>query len=115
MTDVRIIEAGSAKIAVRKDLRVPMRDGVTLATDVYSGVEDKPRPALVALSPYGKELQALALTTPPQRRPRPMWAGCIEAGDIARVVDEGYVHIIGDLRGSGASDGEHIGNYNAGG
>lgn len=115
MGDFRMLDAGGQKIAVRKDLRVPMRDGVTLAADVYHGVEDKPRPALVALSPYGKELQALALTTPPQRRPSPMWDGCIEAGDIARVVQEGYVHVIGDLRGSGASEGDHIGNYNAGG
>ena len=61
----------------------------SLAADAYSGTEDKPRPALVALSPYGKELQALALTMPPQRRPSPMWDGCIEAGDIARVVARG--------------------------
>ncbi|NED74869.1 CocE/NonD family hydrolase [Streptomyces sp. SID9944] len=115
MTDLHTIRAGEQTIAVRKDLRVPMRDGVTLAADTYSPVDDTPRPALVALSPYGKELQALALTTPPQRRPSPMWDGCIEAGDIARVVQEGYVHVIGDLRGSGASEGEHIGNYNAGG
>jgi uncharacterized protein len=115
MADIRRLDAGGQTIAVRKDLRVPMRDGVTLAADVYSGVEDVPRPALVALSPYGKELQALALTMPPQRRPSPMWDGCIEAGDIARVVGEGYAHVIGDIRGSGASEGEHIGNYNAGG
>ena len=108
-------DTGTQQIAVRKDLRVPMRDGVELAADTYAGTEDKPRPALVALSPYGKELQALALTTPPQRRPSPMWDGCIEAGDIARIVAEDYVHVIGDLRGSGASEGEHIGNYNAGG
>ncbi|MBW8486387.1 CocE/NonD family hydrolase [Actinomadura parmotrematis] len=115
MTDFQTIDAGGRAIAVRKDLRVPMRDGVTLAADAYSGTADEPRPALVALSPYGKELQALALTTPPQRRPSPMWDGCIEAGDIARVVGEGYVHVIGDLRGSGGSGGEMIGNYNAGG
>ena len=115
MTDIRTLHAGGIPIIVQKDLRVPMRDGVELAADAYSGVDDMPRPALVALSPYGKELQALALTMPPQRRPSPMWDGCIEAGDIARVVGEGYVHVIGDLRGSGASDGEHIGNYNAGG
>jgi len=115
MADFRTIDAGGRAIAVRKDLEVPMRDGVTLVADSYSGVEDKPRPALVALSPYGKELQALALTTPPQRRPSPMWDGCIEAGDIARVVAEDYVHVIGDLRGSGGSGGEMIGNYNAGG
>ncbi|RAN76738.1 X-Pro dipeptidyl-peptidase [Bacillus sp. SRB_336] len=115
MTDFTLFNAGGQKIAIRKDLRVPMRDGVELAADTYQGIDDKPRPALVALSPYGKELQALALTTPPQRRPSPMWDGCIEAGDIARIVAEDYVHVIGDLRGSGASDGEHIGNYNAGG
>jgi predicted acyl esterase len=115
MADIRTLDAGGQAIAVRKDLRVPMRDGVMLAADAYHGTDDTPRPALVALSPYGKELQALALTMPPQRRPSPMWDGCIEAGDIARVVGEGYAHVIGDLRGSGASEGEHIGNYNAGG
>ena len=75
MNEYQTIDAGGAKIAIRKDLRVPMRDGVELAADAYQGVDDKPRPALVALSPYGKELQALALTTPPQRRPRQMWDG----------------------------------------
>lgn len=100
---------------VKKDLRVPMRDGAHMAADAYHDEGDVPRPALVALSPYGKELQALALTMPPQKRPSPLWDGCIEAGDIARVVKEGYVHVIGDVRGSGASEGEHIGNYNAGG
>ena len=115
MADTHTIQAGEQTIAVRKDLRVPMRDGIALAADAYQGTDDKPRPALVALRPYGNELQALALTTPPQRRPSPMWDGCIEAGDIARVVAEDYVHVIGDLRGSGASEGEHLGNYNAGG
>jgi hypothetical protein len=100
---------------VRKDLLVPMRDGVTLVADAYHGDDEQPRPALVALSPYGKELQGLALTMPPQRRPGPLWDGCIEAGDIARVVANDYVHVIGDVRGSGGSGGEHIGNYNAGG
>jgi len=115
MTDFRTCNAAGQTIAIRKDLRVPMRDGVELAADAYHSMQDKPRPALVALSPYGKELQALALTTPPQRRPSPMWDGCIEAGDIARIVREDYVHVIGDVRGSGHSGGEHIGNYNAGG
>ena len=114
-TTERTIDAGGRTIAALKDLAVPMRDGVRLAGDAYSEDFSTPRPALVALSPYGKELQALALTMPPQRRPSPLWDGCIEAGDIARVVDNGYVHVIGDLRGSGYSEGDHIGNYNAGG
>ncbi|MFG2042913.1 CocE/NonD family hydrolase [Dactylosporangium sp. NPDC048998] len=115
MADFQTIQAGEQTIAVRKDLRVPMRDGVTLAVDAYHGTQDKPRPALIAMSAYGKELQALALTTPPQRRPSPMWDGCIEAGDIARVVKEDYVHVIGDMRGTGDSGGVMIGNYNFGG
>ncbi|WP_017934524.1 CocE/NonD family hydrolase [Nocardioides sp. Iso805N] len=114
-TTQQAIDVGGRRILALKDLVVPMRDGVGLAGDAYAEDFTTPRPALVALSPYGKELQALALTMPPQKRPSPMWDGCIEAGDIARVVAEGYVHVIGDLRGSGYSEGEHIGNYNAGG
>lgn len=115
MTTEQTFDAGGVPIRIRRDLRVPMRDGVELAADAYQKPDETPRPALVALSPYGKELQAMALTMPPQRRPSPMWDGCIEAGDIARVVAEDYVHVIGDLRGSGDSGGEHVGNYNAGG
>lgn len=115
MAEFETLDAGGESIAVRKNLKVPMRDGVNLIADVYHGTEDKPRPALVALSPYGKELQAMALTMPAQRRPSPMWDGCIEAGDIAHVVQEDYAHVIGDLRGTGHAEGEHIGNYNAGG
>ncbi|PBB07331.1 X-Pro dipeptidyl-peptidase [Kocuria sp. WRN011] len=115
MAEFETLDAGGESIAVRKNLEVPMRDGVNLIADVYHGTENKPRPALVALSPYGKELQAMALTMPAQRRPSPMWDGCIEAGDITRVVKEDYAHVIGDLRGTGHAEGEHIGNYNAGG
>lgn len=115
MPDISTLTSGNQKIAVRKDLRVPMRDGVELAADAYHKPDDTPRPALIALSPYGKELQAFSLKMPAQYRPSILWDGCIEAGDIARVVEEDYVHVIGDLRGSGYSEGEHIGNYNAGG
>jgi len=115
MADFETLDAGGQKIAVRTDLQVPMRDGVTLAVDVYHGTEDKPRPALVAMSPYGKDLQSQSLKLPPQRRPSPLWDGCLEAGDISRIVSQDYVHVIADLRGSGASGGEMIGNYNAGG
>lgn len=115
MEDRQTRDAGGTPITVLKDLSAPMRDGVTLAVDVYQGEEDKPRPALVAVSPYGKELQDQALTLPPVARPNPLWDGCLEAGDIARIVSEDYAHVIADLRGSGASGGSMIGNYNAGG
>src|SRR4051812_33341526 len=106
---------GDTGISVRCDLRAPMRDGVELAVDVYVPADGVPRPALLALSPYGKALQAMALTLPPQRRPSPLWDGCIEAGDIARIVSAGYAHVIADSRGSGSSGGTMHGNYSTGG
>ncbi len=105
-------------IRVLKNVKVPMRDGVHLAVDIYLPDEVKEGaklPALLATSPYGKELQVLSLTLPPQARPSPLWDGCIEAGDIRRIVDRGYVHVIADARGSGASGGDLVGNYDSGG
>src|SRR5262249_49683030 len=100
---------------IEKNVRIPMRDGVRLAADIYRPVVDRKVPALLALSPYGKELQALALTLPPQARPSPLWDGGIEAGDIRAVVGRGYGHVIADVRGTGGSEGELVGNYDLGG
>ena len=85
---------------IEKNVRIPMRDGVHLAADIYRPAADGKVPALLALSPYGKELQALALTMPPQARPSPLWDGGIEAGDIRAVVEHGYAHVIADVRGT---------------
>lgn len=115
MARTSTITSGVDTFAVTTDVRVPMRDGVELAIDVYSGLEDRPRPVLLAMSPYGKDLQSQSFKLPPQRRPSPLWDGCLEAGDIARIVREDYTHVIADLRGSGASGGRMVGNYNAGG
>lgn len=100
---------------IKKNVKIPMRDGIHIAADIYlpEGVDKVP--ALLALSPYGKELQAQSLTLPPQARPSVLWNGAIEAGDIRAVVENGYAHIIADIRGTGASEGEMCGNYNSGG
>jgi len=50
---------------IKKDVMIPMRDGVHIAADIYlpeSTDKGEKVPALLALSPYGKELQAQALT-----------------------------------------------------
>ena len=40
---------------VRKNLRVPMRDGVELSTDLYLPRTKQPVPAILVRNPYGKE------------------------------------------------------------
>jgi predicted acyl esterase len=103
------------KIRVEKDIFIPMRDGVRLAADIYYPDDKGKFPALLAYGPYGKELQALVLTFPPQARPSPLWDGGIEAGDTNYIVPRGYAHIIVDARGTGKSEGECCGVYGAGG
>jgi len=103
------------RFITEKDVMVPMRDGVELAADIYRPEGDGKVPALVGISHYGKEVQAMALTLPPHKRPSPVWDGCIEAGDIREIVGRGYGHVIADVRGSGGSGGEMIGNYDLGG
>lgn len=100
---------------ISKDVRIEMRDGVHLAADIYRPEGTTKVPALLAISPYGKELQAEALTLPPQARPSHLWNGAIEAGDIHEVVNNGYAHIIVDIRGTGGSEGQMRGNYNTAG
>jgi predicted acyl esterase len=48
-------------IFIEKNLMVPMRDGVRLATDVYRPAEGGPVPVLLARLPYNKELTLMAL------------------------------------------------------
>ena len=88
-----------------------MRDGIRLASDIYRPDAPGRFPALLAYGPYGKELQALVLSFPPQTRPSPLWDGCIEAGDTTYIVSRGYGHIIVDKRGTGKSEGECCGVY----
>src|SRR5579884_2765663 len=90
-----------------------MRDGVVLAVDVFRPDGDAPAPALLAMSPYGKNAQSLPV--PPQpwgadRRDRSsVYNRGIEAGDPAYLTAHGYAHVIPDLRGIGGSGGEYRG------
>lgn len=84
--------AESSEFVVERNVMIPMRDGVKLATDIYrpaqSGVPlDKPMPMVLARSPYNKE------------RARDVSA----AENFAR---HGYVAVVQDMRGRWASEGE---------
>ncbi|MFI8392227.1 CocE/NonD family hydrolase [Streptomyces sp. NPDC085540] len=71
-----------------------MRDGIGLLADVHRPDSDGRFPALIAASPYPRQIQDLGA---------PM--GFIEAGASDFWVPRGYVHVIANLRGTGGSGG----------
>ncbi len=77
-----------------EDVTVAMRDGVELLADVHRPERDGRFPALIAASPYPRQIQDLGA---------PM--GFIEAGATDFWVPRGYVHVIANLRGTGGSGG----------
>jgi putative CocE/NonD family hydrolase len=94
------------KIKADRNIFVNMSDGVRIALDVYRPDADGKFPALLGMSPYGKDLQVLPLKTQSKGMGSQLWDGPIEAGDPQYIVPRGYVHVIGDFRGSGDSEGE---------
>ena len=76
------------------DVAVPMRDGVELLVDVHRPATAGRYPALVAASPYPRQIQDIGA---------PM--GFIEAGQSDFFVPRGYLHVIANCRGTGGSGG----------
>lgn len=74
--------------------RVPMRDGIDLLADVHHPDAGGRFPALIAASPYPRQMQDLGAP-----------AGFIEAGVTDFWVSRGYVHVIANVRGTGGSGG----------
>jgi predicted acyl esterase len=97
-------------IKEERGIMVATRDGTKLSINIFRPDAPGKFPALLALSPYGKEEQELLLPPQPLYK-SPIWDGNIEAGDTTELVPRGYVHIIGDVRGTGASEGEYYGTY----
>jgi hypothetical protein len=76
----------------RFEIGVPMRDGIELAADVYlpAGANEEPVPAIVTVTPYGKEGETLV-------------------GDEAgHYQSHGYAFVAADCRGRGKSEGDWL-------
>lgn len=43
-------------VILERDVPVKLRDGVTIYTDIFRPADDKQHPAIMAMSPYGKEI-----------------------------------------------------------
>jgi len=76
------------------NVKIPMRDGIELVADIFGPDAEGSFPALVAASPYARQVQDLGAP-----------AGFIEAGATDFWVPRGYVHVIVNLRGTGGSGG----------
>ena len=97
------------KLLKEKDVMVPMRDGVRLATDIYRpDAAGEKFPALLAFGMWGKDVQEAIewlADKPQQYYHTPFWDGNMEAMDFTYTVPRGYIHIIPDPRGIGNSEG----------
>lgn len=96
-------------ILLERDVPVKLRDGVTIYTDVFRPVDGKPCPAILAWSPYGKEVGGQMLDDVPMRSGVPMNATSglekFEGPDPAYWVAHGYAVVNPDKRGAYMSEG----------
>ena len=76
-------------LTIEKNLQVPMRDGIVLATDVYRPSAEGRYPSVLMRLPYNKEQPVLLFL----------------AGDPLRIAQAGYAVVVQDCRGTYQSDG----------
>lgn len=117
--DTLILKAGSVRregaiplpcdILLERDVPIRLRDGVTIYADVFRPVGDEACPALLAWSPYGKEIGGQMLDDVPMRSGVPLSATSglekFEGPDPAYWVAHGYAIINPDKRGAYMSEG----------
>ena len=117
--DTLILKAGSVRregamplpcdILLERDVPIRLRDGVTIYVDVFRPVGDEACPALLAWSPYGKEIGGQMLDDVPMRSGVPLSATSglekFEGPDPAYWVAHGYAIVNPDKRGAYMSEG----------
>ena len=82
------------RMTTDEDVEIRVRDGSRLLADVHRPDDDGRFPALIAASPYPRQIQNLGAPL-----------GFIEAGASDFFVPRGYAHVIVNLRSTGGSDG----------
>ncbi len=90
------------------DIAVPMRDGVKLVVDVYRPDAPGTFPVIYACGPHNKDLQRPEIgenLKAAQPAWSTLWFGVLEGGDSKRLVANGYVHVISQIRGGHKSEG----------
>jgi uncharacterized protein len=96
-------------IKLDHNVMVSVRDGVKIAVNIFRPDAPGKFPVLLAMSPYGKDAQTF--DTPPQPFGKSVFEASVESGDPNYYVSRGYVYVIGDIRGTGDSEGEYDGVF----
>src|SRR6266550_4332647 len=90
---------------IKRDLMIPMRDGVKLHTVIIVPKGAKSAPILLTRTPYN----ATALTSHAESpHLGPMLNGYDNATDV--IVDGGYIRVVQDIRGKYGSEGDYVMN-----
>jgi predicted acyl esterase len=107
---------GTGKISKReyeifeeRNVAITMSDGVKIDVDIFRPRSDGQFPALVAFSPFYKDIQSERIW-PAATRSRRIGGipdACLETVSNDFFVRRGYVNIIGSVRGSGKSEGTY--------
>lgn len=96
-------------ILFERDVPIKLRDGITIYTDIFRPNDGKEHPAIIAFSPYGKEIGGQWLDDVPLRAKvsKKLTSGLekFEAPDPSYWVEKGYCIINPDLRGAYNSEG----------
>lgn len=99
------------KMSAKYDVRIPMRDGVTLSADIYYPDTEGAFPAILGYHCYNQHTQSAPITPKEyiaSAFPKPgmeMGNGVLESGDPSFYVRRGYVHVVCNVRGTGKSEG----------
>ncbi len=90
---VALPSPGSREVEVRRNVRVAMRDGVRLATDVYLPARGGRFPVILERTPYGRSQVGTRHASEP----------------VARMLaSHGYAVVFQDVRGRGGSEGDYV-------
>src|SRR3546814_11449164 len=103
IADTSLAEHVVDGVVTHRDLMVPMRDGVRLATDVYMPADAAgPFPVILERTPYGKAERSRSEIEIGMRQP-------MERSEVARYfVRHGFAVVYQDCRGRYGSEGEFV-------
>jgi putative CocE/NonD family hydrolase len=88
---------------VKRDVMIPMRDGVKLHTVIVVPKGAKGAPMLLTLTPYNATAQTGYAESP---HLGPILNGYDNAADV--IVDGGYIRVVQDVRGKYGSEGDFV-------